>query len=442
MRKQIKQTAIWQQFNLASLDHSGLLDDVFWYQDPDDFKLYFSASWPKVTGYHHHEVQDFYDYLEMTHPQDVGRLLRHVRDFIASIDKAVIKQPANTKRLARMTTQCRQAYEAASVEPVRSTGCKELALRHRIICKSGRICTVLLKMCRLKTKDGRYILAGTISDRHKEPDLSLMQASSQVSMAQKLRKALLLNQFFVVYQPQYDVVSGQMNGMEALLRWDDGERIIPPLEFIPVAEACGLMVPIGHWVLKQVCSQLIIWQQEKLLLVPIAVNISSAQFLAPDFLDNLRQLLLEAKVDARLLELEITESLYMDTSKDVQRLLNELREMGIRIALDDFGAGYSSLTYIKHFKLDRLKIDRSFIKDIQSDSVDAAIINTIVMLAHILKLSVVAEGVETKAQYDYLRQIGCNSVQGFYFSRPVEAEHVIGLMQKVSGHTGGDSLPG
>ncbi len=398
MRHQIKQN-IWDQLNLELVDHSGLLNDVFWYLDRQANTLHFSRNWMTMTGYHQSEIVRLKDYLKIIHPHDISGFLRQIKLFQ------------------------KKTYEITA---------HEMAVKHRIVCRTGRVCTVMLKIRQLLMDDGQMLVAGTLSDRYKEPDYFLLKddvlPAQKSNMINRLRRALLLNQFFVMYQPQYDAVTGKINGMEALLRWQDGDKVIPPLDFIPIAEISGLMVPIGHWVLKEVFRQISCWKAHGLPVVPVAVNISTTQFQASDFFLNLKQLFDKTGVDPGLIELEITESIYINTSKNVQKLLDQLRDMGVRIALDDFGSGYSSLTYIKHFKLDRLKIDRSFIQDIQSDSVDSAIINTIVMLAHILKLSVVAEGVETKDQYDFLCQIGCNTVQGYYFSVPVNACQIVKLL--------------
>lgn len=252
----------------------------------------------------------------------------------------------------------------------------------------------------------------------------------QYTLEKQLRSAIERKELKLVYQPQIDIVSGRIIGLEALLRWHSAENgLVSPLDFIPVAESSGQIVAIGTWVLENVGQQMRAWLDRGLPIVPVAVNISPVQMKDPNFFSMVRRVLAINRLEPKLLELEITESTFLDQGDQIRQLLEDIRSYGIRVALDDFGSGYSSLTYIRNIALDRLKIDRSFIKDMHERHTDKAIIGTIIVLAHILNLEIVAEGVETEIQFDYLKKIGCNVVQGFLFSKPLPAVQVEDLMQ-------------
>ncbi len=252
----------------------------------------------------------------------------------------------------------------------------------------------------------------------------------RADLEKRLRRAIDQREFYLVYQPQLDTLTQQISGIEALIRWNDPEHgLVSPADFIPLAESCGLMIPIGAFVLETACLQQINWIAQGIPVVPIAVNISTDQIRDPHFFPNLRRTLAKTGLPPELLELEITESLFLESSDIVRELFAKIRSLGIRIALDDFGSGYSSLTYLKNFQLDRLKIDRTFIRDMKLESVETAITGTIVTLAHILELDVVAEGVETQEQYDYLKKVGCNNVQGYFFHRPLSEPKIQRLLK-------------
>jgi diguanylate cyclase (GGDEF)-like protein len=251
-----------------------------------------------------------------------------------------------------------------------------------------------------------------------------MQAKARdwLELEQDLRGALERKEFELYYQPQVDVRNGKILGLEALLRWHHPTRgLIEPTRFIPIAEATGLIVPIGQWVLQQACNQNKAWQTAGLPKVRMAVNISAAQFNQPNLIDQVSEALRVSQLDPAYLELEITESLLMNEVQRASRVLQGLRNLGVTLALDDFGTGYSSLNYLKRFPIDVLKIDQSFVRGIPADSNDTAIVNSVIALAGGLGLQTLAEGVETQAQADYLNQAGCYNVQGFLFSRPVPA---------------------
>jgi len=239
-----------------------------------------------------------------------------------------------------------------------------------------------------------------------------------------LRRALERQEFRVVYQPQIELAGGNTCGAECLLRWDHPDMgEVSPGAFIPVAEETGLIVPIGEWVFAQVCRQLRDWGG---LSSPgrISVNVSARQFRQPALIDVIQRTVRETGVNPTALGIEITESALMDDPEAAAATLLRLKEMGLTISIDDFGTGYSSLSYLKRFPIDSLKIDRSFVRDIATDPDDAAIVTAIITMAQSLKIDVIAEGVETEEQLNFLRNRGCDAAQGYYFSRPVPAEQV------------------
>ncbi len=239
----------------------------------------------------------------------------------------------------------------------------------------------------------------------------------------ELRYALTQGAFVLAYQPKVCLETGAVVGVEALLRWPHPELgLISPSEFVPIAEDSGLIVPIGEWVLRAACAQHLAWQDQGLPAIPVAVNLSAVQFRSAHLVDTVRQVVEEIGMDAKQLELEITESMIMDNLESTTELLHHLHELGVRLSIDDFGTGHSSLAYLKRFPIDRLKIDRSFVRDVVDDPDDAVIAKTIISLAKNLRLGVVAEGVESEAQLQFLRRHGCEEAQGYYFSRPLAPE--------------------
>ncbi len=251
----------------------------------------------------------------------------------------------------------------------------------------------------------------------------------RLMLENSLRTALERNEFALHYQPQVSLLTGQVIGMEALLRWHHAELgMVSPANFIPLAEETGLIIPIGAWVLHTACKQAKAWHDAGLPPVRVAVNISGRQFREniPQLVENA---LAESGLPAQYLELEITESVAMQHAESTEITLDALRNMGVRLSIDDFGTGYSSLSYLKRFPINKLKLDQSFVRDIISDSDDAAISMAIIALAHGLKLDVIAEGVETESQLSFLRSHGCDAIQGYYFSRPVPAEQMEQLLR-------------
>jgi EAL domain-containing protein (putative c-di-GMP-specific phosphodiesterase class I) len=240
-----------------------------------------------------------------------------------------------------------------------------------------------------------------------------------------LRRALERNEFQLYYQPQLDMRTGKMIGAEALLRWLHPDLgFIPPVEFIPIAEDTGLIHPIGEWVLKTACAQKKLWNQQGLQPFRISVNLSARQFHYANLVDMVGDTIRKSGIDARELDLELTESTIMDRLEETTQTLRRLKNMGTHISIDDFGTGYSSLMYLKTFPIDTIKIDKSFVDDVTTDSDDQAITQAIISMAHSLKMDVVAEGVETKAQLEILRAQGCDILQGYLFSKPVPASDI------------------
>jgi diguanylate cyclase (GGDEF)-like protein/PAS domain S-box-containing protein len=251
------------------------------------------------------------------------------------------------------------------------------------------------------------------------------QAVERVTLESSLRSALAKEQLFLMYQPQMDTPTGRITGLEALLRWQHPELgLVPPDKFIRIAESSGLIVPIGEWVLRTACSQARKWQLEGLAAGSIAVNVSAVQFRQPGFCDVIRRALQDSGLAPQYLELELTESLLLSSANVTLSVLKELKAMGLTLAIDDFGTGYSSFSYLRQFQVSKLKIDRSFIRDVAVKPDDAAITTAIISMAKSLNLKVIAEGVETEAQMSFLRAHQCDEIQGYYFSKPLTVDKV------------------
>jgi diguanylate cyclase len=245
-----------------------------------------------------------------------------------------------------------------------------------------------------------------------------------------LHRALKQQQFELHYQPKFKGVSRRIHSAEALIRWQHPERgVIMPERFIPLAEESGLIVPIGAWVLQEACRQMRLWHDQGLPLVRVAVNISAVQFRRVDLVDTVRRALTDADLDAQCLEIELTETALMSDPEESVEILERLSRMGIIVSVDDFGTGYSSMSYLRRFPIDKLKIDRSFITNIMISADDAAIVQAIISLAHSLRLSVVAEGVESAEQLAFLQKQGCDQYQGHYFSPPVDSSTFAGMLR-------------
>lgn len=255
-------------------------------------------------------------------------------------------------------------------------------------------------------------------------------AHQRLLLENDLRHALEHGEFILYYQPQLDLETGDIVGFEALIRWPHPQHgMIPPSQFIPVAEETGLITPIGEWVLRQACAQARAWQTAVHPRLEVSVNCSAQQFRQEGLVDTVARILHEVGLPAAGLELEITESVIIEHAEQVIMRFEALNRLGVQLSIDDFGTGYSSLSYLKRFPIDKLKIDQSFVRDINSDPDDAAIVSAIVAMAHSLGLQVVAEGVETPEQLAFLKSLGCNRAQGYYFSKPLPAEEFAQLLR-------------
>ncbi len=251
------------------------------------------------------------------------------------------------------------------------------------------------------------------------------QAVERLTLENSLRQALDKKELFLMYQPQMDIATRKIIGLEALLRWQHPERgLVPPDKFIRIAEYSGLIVPIGEWVLRTACSQARKWQDEGLPPVSVAVNVSAVQFRQEDFCERIRRVLSETRLAPQYLELELTESLLLANADVMLSVVEELNAMGLTLAIDDFGTGYSNFGYLRQFRVSKLKIDRSFIRDVAANSNDAAIASAIIGMSKSLNLKVLAEGVEDEAQMTFLRAHQCDEIQGYYFSKPLAVDKV------------------
>lgn len=258
-------------------------------------------------------------------------------------------------------------------------------------------------------------------------------AIERVKLEGRLRSALGQGHLVLHYQPQVDSISSEIVGLEALLRWRDPEDgLISPGEFIPLAETSGLILPIGEWVLQEACRQARAWQNAGYPLHQISVNVSSVQFARQDVASIVREALIKSRLDPRCLEIEITESTIMSDPDNTVRMLEDIKSLGVSIALDDFGTGYSSLSYLRRFPIDTLKIDRSFVLEIDKKQADAEIVGAITAMAHTLHLRVVVEGIETEGQLGVVVERQCDVIQGFLFSRPLPADEVVHLLAQRS----------
>jgi EAL domain-containing protein (putative c-di-GMP-specific phosphodiesterase class I) len=257
-----------------------------------------------------------------------------------------------------------------------------------------------------------------------------VHTAERLQLESDLAHALERGEFLLHYQPKVETATGLITGTEALLRWNHPLRgLIPPLEFIPLAEETGLIVPIGEWVLATACARNKAWQDHGPAKLTVAVNLSARQFSDPLLLAKLTRIIRASGLDPSSLELEITESTVMSDGDCAVAVLEGLKSIGVQIAIDDFGTGYSSLAYLKRFPIDTLKVDRSFIRNIPGDSGDKNITRAIIVMAHSLKLKVVAEGVETEGQLQFLRTQRCDAVQGYLLYRPLPEAEVAAVLE-------------
>lgn len=283
----------------------------------------------------------------------------------------------------------------------------------------------------LKNADAAMYLAkkegGRNAFRYYRPEMNV-DAMRRLNIEAGLRHALEREEFRLHYQPQVDIASGQVVGLEALLRWETENGTISPAQIIPVAEETGMILSIGEWVLQTACRQAAAMREAGLVGINVAVNFSARQFRQPDLVEMVGRVLAATGCDPSWLQIEITESMLMENPEQSSLILEKLAGMGVSLAIDDFGTGYSSLAYLKRFPIHFLKIDHSFMQDVDSDSDNAAIVNAVISLGHSLKMKVVAEGVENADQHEFLRQRGCHFGQGYYFHHPAPAEDIMQVL--------------
>jgi diguanylate cyclase (GGDEF)-like protein len=257
------------------------------------------------------------------------------------------------------------------------------------------------------------------------------RAVERLSLVNDLHRALERSEFFLHYQPQINLKSGKIVGVEALIRWQHPQKgLISPMKFIPVAEETRLILPIGKWVMHTACAQAVKWHQQGYDL-SMAVNVSTLQIERQDMeslVETVEWILLDTGMNPHLLELELTESLLMQQPHLVYNIFRHLREKGVRLAIDDFGTGYSSLSYLKKLPIDKLKVDRSFVRDIAEDADDRSIVEAVISMAHGLRLKAIAEGVETHEQEEILRRLNCDEMQGYLFSKPLPPEEITAML--------------
>ena len=257
-------------------------------------------------------------------------------------------------------------------------------------------------------------------------------AQKRMRIQTDLHTALKNNEFLLHYQPQIRLSDGRISGIEALIRWQNADgQMLPPSEFIPIAEQSGLIIQMGQWVLREACRQLAAWHQQGQTQLVVAVNLSSHQFRHGNIVETISSALHDFGLPPQCLELELTESILIQDTESVISTLHTLKHIGVKLAIDDFGTGYSSLSYLKRLSVDKLKIDKSFIRDLHKDQDSAEIVRAIIQLGHILQLTVIAEGVETEQQLAFLTDSHCDEIQGYLFSRPVAAEYIPEILARI-----------
>ncbi|MDI9819230.1 MULTISPECIES: EAL domain-containing protein [unclassified Legionella] len=292
---------------------------------------------------------------------------------------------------------------------------------------NGRTITTLLKNADLAMYQAKE--QGRNQFKLYTPRLN-QKTNKQLKQESELRRALANNDFFLLYQPQFDLETHSLLGVEALIRWQHPKKgMILPLDFIPAAEESGLIVPIGEWVIREACNQIVTWHKNGLPYVKIAVNVATKQLKQANFAETVKNILQEYEVSPDYLELEITENVII-TNTEVQKMIRRLKQIGIKIALDDFGTGNSSLNYLKTIQVDRLKIDESFIRNISHSHTDEIIIEAIIAMGRSFNFKVLAEGVENKKQIKFLKSRHCDELQGFFFSKPLSAEIIANIIRE------------
>lgn len=294
-------------------------------------------------------------------------------------------------------------------------------------------------LLRLKTygdqlKTHSLMLEQQLRERGSETAKMNVHDLARLDLENALRQAVTAGEFQLHYQTKRTVADGQVCGLEALLRWErPGYGAVSPAVFVPILEQLGLIVAVGRWVIEHTCQQIATWQRGAIGAIEVSVNVSGQQLIEGDLIADIRQCLADAGVAPQWLEVELTESSLMENTQHTISSLQRLRDMGVKIAIDDFGTGYSSLAYLRRFPLDTLKIDIAFIREVTTNPQDAAIARTIIELAHSLNLRAVAEGVETPAQLAFLKEAGCDQVQGYLFSRPLPVPELERLLLTTRG---------
>ena len=339
----------------------------------------------------------------------------------------LLPDPMPADELATLTIRLSQVVANPVVVADREVSVT-CSLGYSVYPQDGEDATTLLKRADVAMygakKDGGNRM------RRYSPGLS-SHAGERLEIETQLKQALQRGEFLLNYQPQIEIASGRIVGVEALVRWQHPTRgLVLPMQFIPFAEESGLIEPIGEWVLRTACAQAALWQSSGLPPFRMAINVSARQFRDPSLVSVVAQALVEHRLAPEWLELEITESMSMKDPEDSFRILASIKALGVSIAIDDFGTGYSNLAYLRRFPVQRIKLDRAFVSELGSQSSSHAIVEAIVAMAHKLDLQVVAEGVETAEQRDHLLRYGCDELQGYWFSRPVDAAALGALLQK------------
>jgi diguanylate cyclase (GGDEF)-like protein len=295
--------------------------------------------------------------------------------------------------------------------------------------RDGDNCEELLANAMMALQHAQQVTSDNCFLEYDRQMRTLLQ--EKLILQRSLEHALERNELELHYQPQVALDSGRIIGVEALMRWQRPDHgLVSPVKFIPMAEESGLIVPMGEWALRSACKQIKQWQEDGVLPLRVAVNFSAYQFRQRHLVETVRNALHEFAVNPEFLEVEITESVLMQDAGVARVILSDLRNLGVSIALDDFGTGYSSLSYLKKFPVTLLKIDRAFVSDLPEDQDDIAIVHAIIAMADKLNMAVIAEGVETVAQLKFLKQAGCDMVQGYYLARPTAAAELLPLLQK------------
>jgi diguanylate cyclase (GGDEF)-like protein len=305
------------------------------------------------------------------------------------------------------------------------------SIGYAIFPHDGDSADTLLDNASLAARRAKLLGGGQI--QHFSEDLK-RAFDRKLALESQLRAALDHKELFLLYQPKIALKDGSVAGLEVLLRWRHPTHgLVPPAEFIPVAEEAGLIVEIGEWVLKSAVDQCLAWRAEGVPPVPVAVNLSTRQFQGSDIVGTVETVLRDAGLAPGRLELELTESMSIDCPERSADLMGRLRTLGVSLSIDDFGTGYSSLSYLKRLPVDKLKIDRSFVQDMHQSGESLAMVKAIIAMAHSLRLEVIAEGVELQEQVDALRAAGCDQIQGFYYSEPLSAGDCAAYLRRAQG---------